>query len=112
VELGRRGKSKAQMAAALGVSTEALRRWEKMFTEFREAMELATTFAQAWWERQGQLGISDPKFDSGTYARIMQSRFRADYRERQETLHRVDASDTFLKCVQLISAGANLEERN
>jgi hypothetical protein len=40
----------------------------------------------------------------------MQSRFRHDYRDEREILHKHDATDAFLKCVQLISARANPEK--
>ena len=51
VELGKAGLSKAEIAGELGVGRTTIFRWEKLHPEFREALELATEFSQAFWEK-------------------------------------------------------------
>ncbi len=58
IDLGKRGRSRTQMAAALGISRRTFDRWTQDHPEFAEAFELADTLSEAFWEEIGQTGPS------------------------------------------------------
>jgi len=87
VALGSEGKSHEQIAAALGVSLRTLDVWRDAHFEFAEAMEHAKTVEMAWWENAAQAYmIESPggeKLNSAVWAKSMQARFHAKYRDNQ-----------------------------
>lgn len=88
VELGALGKSKAQMAAALGCSRMSIDEWCKEHPEFSDAIARARDLAMAWWEDQGQLGMwqspEGEKLNPQLWSRSMAARFPDDYRENNK----------------------------
>ena len=87
IELGRQGKSPAQIAATLGVDRQTLHNWADANPEFFAALTRAKTFEQAFWEDEGFKGMKADKFNATVWTKSMQARFRDDYTERQETKH-------------------------
>jgi transposase-like protein len=86
IELGKQGKSVAQMASAMDVSKQTLLRWVDAHQEFSDAMEISRSHAQSWWETIGQVNIiSMPgsTLNSGVYSRSMAARFPDDWRENK-----------------------------
>lgn len=83
-DMGREGKSVAQMAARLDVSKETVYQWVKAHPEFSDAFTRARTFSQSWWEAKGQESIGDRNFNANLYKISMSARFRDDYTERKE----------------------------
>jgi hypothetical protein len=79
LELGAKGMSKAQMAAAIGVSRKTLNAWGERHQEFVDAVEWALDLSLAWWESVGQINLTRAGFNTATYALIMKQRFRDDY---------------------------------
>lgn len=84
VEWGRLGKSKAWMAAELGVSKQTVYDWEAAHPNFLEATTRAITFSQQWWEDAGQRGMEADKFNSAVWTKNMAARFRDEWTDRQE----------------------------
>lgn len=85
VELGREGKSKAQIAAALDVVRQTLDDWAKEHAEFSDAIAQARELSLAWWEEQGQAGVWGGKqFNANAYRLQVMNRFPDDWRDRQE----------------------------
>lgn len=89
IEYGRAGKSRAWIAATLGVAKRTLVLWEAANPDFLSAMEYAKTLEQLWWEEQGQANLvtgKDITFQSAMWSRSMAARFPDDWREtsRQE----------------------------
>lgn len=84
LDLGAKGKSKAQMASALGVDRSTLDDWIKTRAEFRVAIAHARDLALAWWEDLGQMNVCRKGFNAQGYAFQMTNRFPADYRNKQE----------------------------
>jgi transposase len=84
MEWGRQGKSKAWMAAEIGVSKQTVYDWEKAHPDFLEAITRAVTFSQQWWEDAGQTGMVSDKFNSAVWTKNMAARFRDEWTERQE----------------------------
>lgn len=91
VELGRLGKSHAQIAADLDVSRQTLYNWQEAHPEFLDAITYARDLAQAWFEDKGQEGLSDKGFNASLWAKQMSARFRDEYAERIQ--HANDPTD-------------------
>jgi hypothetical protein len=86
LDYGEQGKSRAWIAATIGVSRQTLHNWEAANPQFLDAMTRARDLAQKWWEDAGQVGISADKFNGSVWSRSMAARFPDDWREvtRQE----------------------------
>ena len=82
IELGREGMSVVEMAAEIGVSRSTLEEaWPAAHEEFSEAFARARELSQAWWERQGRVGLTAERFNAQVYSRSMAARFPKDWRE-------------------------------
>jgi len=86
-DLGRLGKSRAQIAAALDVAIVTLRDWEEKHVDFSSAMKRARDFALAWWEEAGQRGMFMMGFNAAAWGLQVRNRFPDDYRDRREVEH-------------------------
>lgn len=84
IELGRQGKSKAQIAAALDVARMTLDNWAAVHPEFLDAITRARDLSMAWWEDKGQGGLDTSGFNASLWSRSMAARFPDDYTERQK----------------------------
>lgn len=87
VELGRQGKSHAQISATIGQSRTTLYNWADQFPEFMNAMTRARELSQSWWEDQGQLGIWSKEFNPSAWAKSMSARFPDEYTDKTKTEH-------------------------
>ena len=83
IELGRDGKSHAQIAATLDVARMTLYRWAEAHPEFSDAITRARDLAQAWFEDKGQDGLTTTGFNASLWAKQVSCRFRDDYTETQ-----------------------------
>lgn len=84
VELGRQGKSHAQIAAALDVARQTLHNWAAVHPEFLDAITHARDLSQAWFEDKGQGGLEMPGFNASLWAKQVSARFPDDYTDRQK----------------------------
>lgn len=95
IELASQGKSKAQMAATIGVTRKTMWTWAQQYPEFLNAFELAEELCQQWWENIGQTYLVNTKdgdsLNTGLWARSMAARFPKDYTDR--TKHEVTGKD-------------------
>jgi len=86
VELGAKGKSLAQIAAALDVSRANLYDWAERYPEFSSAVSRAKDLALAWWEDAGANLLAEipkgPKLNTILWSKIMSARFPDDYRDQ------------------------------
>jgi hypothetical protein len=84
IELGKAGKSRAQIASALDCSRQTIANWEAAHPEFLDAMRRANDESLAWWEGEAQTGIAKGSaFNASLWAKSMTGRFPAEpYRER------------------------------
>jgi len=89
IEMGRQGYCKAEMASELGVSRECIYEWARVHEEFSDALELAMTFSEGWWDALANKAILLPpsKFNTALWARMMSARFPHKYRETTRTAH-------------------------
>jgi transcriptional regulator with XRE-family HTH domain len=105
LELAGEGKSRAQIAKAIGISRQTWTRWESEKPEFSDAVKEAQWLAQAWWEDRGQAGITAGVggFNATAYIFQMKNRFRDDYRDQQD--HNVNPGEGFAKLFSLVGSG-------
>lgn len=87
IELGRLGKSRAQIAADLDISRQTLDNWQTANPEFLEAMTRARDLSLAWWETAGQEGIFERSFNAQAWGLQVRNRFPEDYRDKHELHH-------------------------
>lgn len=84
IELGKEGKSRAQIASALGVSRQTLVNWGLAHREFVDALTRAKDEELAWWEQKAQDGLTmGSGFNATIWAKSVSGRFPNEpYRER------------------------------
>lgn len=90
IELGKQGKSQAQMAAHLDVAKQTITDWANQHREFSDALARANSFAQAHFEDLAQTGLTDNKFNANLFKIIAYNRWRDDYADRKEV--KIDAN--------------------
>lgn len=78
---GKEGYSLVEIASELGISRASMYDWARIYPEFSAALTRAREDSQAWWERQGRLGIfkKDVEIDSNLWFRNITNRFKADW---------------------------------
>ncbi len=81
LELGAEGKSRAQIAAAIGVSRNTLTNWANSYADFATALTAAQDLALAWWENAGQQNMTRSGFNATAFIFQVKNRFRDDYRD-------------------------------
>lgn len=85
IDLASEGKSITQIAAIWGVSKKTIERWvsDTSNIAFSDAYDKALTACEAYWEREGQIGIRglNPKFNLPGWQFLMKSRFKKDWTE-------------------------------
>ena len=81
IDLGAVGKSKAQIAAAIGVSRTTIDSWALLHPEFLDALKSAYDLALSWWEDAGQINMLRQGFNATAFIFQMKNRFREDYRD-------------------------------
>lgn len=84
IELGREGKSVAQMCAHFDISRQTIDNWAAEHEEFLEAFMRAKVHMQAKLEEIGFTGLVSKDFNAAAWKTTMQARFRDDYTERKE----------------------------
>lgn len=87
VDLGRQGKSHAQIAAGIDVSRQTLYAWAEQYPQFSDAMDRARQLSQAWWENAGQMGMLMPGFNASVYNKQMANRFRDEHGDVSKVEH-------------------------
>jgi len=109
VECGKKGFSKAMMAAELDVVRSTLDEWCKEHTEFSDAMQRARELSLAWWESQGMSGIWGGKeFNAQAYRLQICNRFPADYRPEASIIVKDKGAEDQLESLKdIIKQGAN-----
>lgn len=82
IALGKKGKSRTEIAYELDCGTTTLQRWEAAHEEFRVAMARAKEAEQVWWERKGRRNLNAQHFQASMWSRSMAARFPNDWREK------------------------------
>ena len=84
LELGKQGASQKTMYAAINISKSTAARWKKEIPEFEEAMSLATTYAQAYWESMMLANIDNKAFNSRVAEIALRGQYPEDYKNDRE----------------------------
>ena len=87
IEVGAEGGWLSEMAEACDVHRSTMDEWAETHADFSEALTRAKQKAQAWFEREGRIGLTADKFNSALWAKQMSARHRDEYTERQEVKH-------------------------
>lgn len=85
IELGKAGKSIAQMASHFDVDKASIFRWSEESEDFRTALARARAHSQTWWENAAQQNMDNRNFNAQLWLKSVASRFRDDYTEKQVT---------------------------
>jgi hypothetical protein len=84
LELGRQGASQKAMYAAINVSKGTAAKWKEENPEFKEIMDLATTYGQAFWENMMLENINNKIFNSRVAEIALRGQYPDDYKDSRE----------------------------
>ena len=81
IELGKVGASQKMMFASIGISSTAAQTFKKNHPEFAEALDMAITHSQAYWETQLLANVENKSFNSRVAEIALRGQFPSDYRD-------------------------------
>jgi len=84
LELGKQGASQKAMYAALNISKSTAIKLKKEDPKFAEAMDLATTYGQAYWENMMLANIDNRGFNSRVAEIALRGQYPEDYKDSRE----------------------------
>jgi len=84
LELGRQGASQKAMYAAINVSKGTAAKWKEENPEFKEIMDLATTYGQAFWENMMLANVDNRTFNSRVAEIALRGQYPDDYKDSRE----------------------------
>ena len=84
LELGRQGASQKAMYAAINVSKGTAAKWKEENPKFKEIMDLATTYGQAFWENMMLENINNKIFNSRVAEIALRGQYPDDYKDSRE----------------------------
>jgi hypothetical protein len=84
LSLGQQGASQKAMYAAIGISKTTALKLKKEDAVFAEAMDLATTYGQAFWENMMLANIENKAFNSRVAEIALRGQYPDDYKDSRE----------------------------
>jgi DNA-binding XRE family transcriptional regulator len=84
LDLGKQGASQKTMYAAINISKATAAKWKKEDPAFAEAMDLATTYGQAFWEMMLLANIDNKAFNSRVAEVALKGQYPEDYSQRMD----------------------------
>jgi DNA-binding transcriptional regulator YiaG len=105
IDQGRQGKSRAQIAAYLGVSRRTLATWERNHEDFKDAMEIADERALAYLEGLAMKGLKLKHFQSALLNKLMAARYPKEYGEKSKLEIEGEAPLTVIRRVIVDACG-------
>lgn len=91
IELGKQGASQKMMFASIGISSGAAQTFKKNHPEFAEALDMAITHSQAYWETQLLANVENKAFNSRVAEIALRGQFPSDYRDDKNSKLEVKA---------------------
>ena len=82
--MGLEGSSQKMIFSELGINKDVARTWCKNHPEFADALEMAKTHSQAYWERELLANVGNKAFNSRLAEIALRGQFQEDYRETRE----------------------------
>ena len=89
INMGLQGASQKMIWSELDINKDVAKTWCKNHPEFADALELAKTHSQAFWEREILANVGNKAFNSRLAEIALRGQFQDDYRETRE--QKVDA---------------------
>lgn len=84
IEMGKQGASQKMIFAEIGINKDVAKTWCKNHPEFADALEMAKTHSQAFWEREILANVGNKAFNSRLAEIALRGQFQEDYRETRE----------------------------
>jgi hypothetical protein len=84
IELGKQGASQKAMYAAVNISKNTASKWKEENPEFKEIMDLATTYGQAYWENMMLANVENRNFNSRVAEIALRGQYPDDYKDSRE----------------------------
>jgi len=84
LDLGKQGASQKTMYSAINISKATAAKWKKEDPVFAEAMDLATTYGQAFWEMMLLANIDNKAFNSRVAEVALKGQYPEDYSQRMD----------------------------
>jgi hypothetical protein len=84
IELGKEGASQKMMFAEIGINKGVAETWKKNHPEFADALDMAVTHSQAYWEREILANLNNKTFNSRLAEIALRGQFQQDYRETRD----------------------------
>jgi hypothetical protein len=81
VEMGKTGASQKMMFSHIGISASAAQTFRKNHPEFADALDMAVTHSQAYWERELLANVGNKAFNSRIAEIALRGQFPNDYRD-------------------------------
>lgn len=81
IELGRSGASQKMMFSQIGIPSSAAQRFKKEYPEFAEALDMAITHSQSYWETMMLANIENKSFNSRVAEIALRGQFPGDYKD-------------------------------
>lgn len=75
MEVFSHGGDISTFCAQSGISRTTYYNWRDSFSDFAEAIAVATEVARSWWEENGRMSLTDPHFNTNAWRLIMRNRF-------------------------------------
>lgn len=91
IELGKAGASQKMMFANIGISSGAAQTFKKNHPEFAEALDMAITHSQSFWETQLLANVENKAFNSRVAEIALRGQFPDTYREDRNSKVEVKA---------------------
>ena len=91
IEMGKTGASQKMMFAHIGISSGAAQTFKKNHPEFAEALDMAITHSQAYWETQLLANVENKAFNSRVAEIALRGQFPSDYRDDKSSKLEVKA---------------------
>jgi hypothetical protein len=91
IELGKVGASQKMMFASIGISSGAAQTFKKNHPEFAEALDMAITHSQSFWETQLLANVENKAFNSRVAEIALRGQFPDTYREDRNSKVEVKA---------------------
>lgn len=91
ISMGLQGASQKMIFSEIGINKDVARTWIKNHPEFADALEMAKTHSQAYWEREILANVNNKGFNSRLVEVALRGQFQEDYRETRELKAEVKA---------------------
>lgn len=91
IELGKTGASQKMMFASIGITSGAAQTFKKNHPEFAEALDMAVTHSQSFWETMLLANVENKAFFSRVAEIALRGQFGDTYREDRNSKVEVKA---------------------